>query len=1268
MVSYSKTSSQLFGSEGSFNQNMTQTSYQEVNKYSSVLTKNNCSTTFKKIERNMKLHESSACKKTISSLKSSNKCRAIPRREMPYKCTVCSNEFSWLSSLNYQSVEHTEEKPFKCTVCSNEFSWLSSVNYQKVKHTGGKHYKCPVCGKNFAHSSSLQTHQRTHTGERPYKCPVCGKDFAFSSTLQTHQSIHTGERPYKCPVCEKDFVRSASLQIHQRTHTGERPYKCPVCGKDFAFSSTLQIHQRTHTGEKPYKCPVCGKDFGHSSSLQIHQSIHTGDRPYKCPVCKKDFARSVSLQIHQSIHTGDRPYKCPVCGKDFPHSSTLKVHHRAHTGKKPYKCPLCRKDFVHSSSLQKHQSIHIGEKLYQCRVCGKDFRHSSNLRTHQRIHTGQRPCKCPVCSKDFAHSSSLKAFLYRSKLKRHQKSTHKRQKKEDLQVTPDRNSHALKIFSTLMIYYAKVTRGLGFASFPAQLTARSGCVACRRVCRTTRRTKVSTNDDPGWGTIQRRRRPSSDETPQGTKVNSEVPTSTEDSQLEGPRREGSQAPIGRGNAGRLPAKFAREKSRPDWLFYVSTTSHWLFARPRPLIGCLLVTCPHPLIGYLLVTWVVLLATPTTVELITWTVILATPTCTSPRLCSSTIRRSADFYTATKVQVGGARYAQGRVIVEVLSMVWYFYGFETRADETEQQRKIRDLRRRQQHRNTDVFTLLLVISRARCMIIFIYIQYNQMEHENVFLRVSFGAPSTLRLTLLDPSNLSLDGIVPSLQPHLQHFIHPFPSQLWLPQAFTNKHSLLFCHTSLKFLYLFHKITTLIEARPSDLLSASHFRHCGGWRSNARDEGSNPILKLIYPRPIYFSRVLFQQLHFVHVRHYVTSRFITRTHKQINTHYKENSQYKNEMGACSNEEERELPPSLRARDGANRHTAPRAAKRRKNFLLQLFRAPQGPDKCLRFTQHEAQPSSSQSRTKESQKDGFFLAKMTATKPVFDENGVLHIVLFKNDACFTNMQKRSLENVLCAAIILLVHHFYKRVNGYTQKTPHLCSVRNKAFPFASCLKKHRWMHTGEKPFKCTVCNNEFSWLASLNHQKVKHTGENPYKCPVCRQDFAHSSSLKVHQRTHTGERPYKCPVCGQDFTRSASLQIHQSIHTGEKPYMCFECLKTFGSVSGLKRHQMIHTGEKPFQCSECVKAFIDLYKLKRHQIIHTRDKPCKLKRHQIRHITEKHYKCSECLRAFVYLSELKQHQMMHTGEKPYQSPECLKAFTHLFNLNGHQIIHWR
>uniref|UniRef100_A0A8C4NDA6 C2H2-type domain-containing protein n=1 Tax=Eptatretus burgeri TaxID=7764 RepID=A0A8C4NDA6_EPTBU len=303
-VSYSKASSQSVDKEDSFDQNMTQTYCQEVNKYRGVLNKNkNCMTTFKKTERKEKQHKCSVCKKTFSSVTSLKRCEALHKRHMPYQCTVCSKEFYWLSSLNYHRVKHTEEKP----------------------------YKCPVCSKDFARSSTLYTHKKIHTEEKPYKCPVCSKDFARSSSLQTHQKLHTGEKPYKCPVCGKDFASSSYLYNHQKTHTREKPIKCSGCNKEFTYLSRLKMHERIHTGEKPYKCSVCSKAFANVSYLKSHKRMHTLEKPFKCSTCSKVFAQSSYLYVHKRIHTGEKPFKCSVCDKEFTYIRSFKMHKIIHT-------------------------------------------------------------------------------------------------------------------------------------------------------------------------------------------------------------------------------------------------------------------------------------------------------------------------------------------------------------------------------------------------------------------------------------------------------------------------------------------------------------------------------------------------------------------------------------------------------------------------------------------------------------------------------------------------------------------------------------------------------------------------------------------------------------------------------------------------------------------------------------------------------------------------------------------------------------------------
>ncbi|KAJ1159980.1 hypothetical protein NDU88_000483 [Pleurodeles waltl] len=80
-------------------------------------------------------------------------------------------------------------------------------------------------------------------------------------------------------------------------------------------------------------------------------------------------------------------------------------------------------------------------------------------------------------------------------------------------------------------------------------------------------------------------------------------------------------------------------------------------------------------------------------------------------------------------------------------------------------------------------------------------------------------------------------------------------------------------------------------------------------------------------------------------------------------------------------------------------------------------------------------------------------------------------------------------------------------------ICEHCYGAFRSSYHLKRHIFIHTGEKPFECDVCNMRFIQKYHLDRHKRVHSGEKPYECERCHQSFSRTDRLLRHKRMCQG-----------------------------------------------------------------------------------------------------------------------------------------------------------
>lgn len=113
-------------------------------------------------------------------------------------------------------------------------------------------------------------------------------------------------------------------------------------------------------------------------------------------------------------------------------------------------------------------------------------------------------------------------------------------------------------------------------------------------------------------------------------------------------------------------------------------------------------------------------------------------------------------------------------------------------------------------------------------------------------------------------------------------------------------------------------------------------------------------------------------------------------------------------------------------------------------------------------------------------------------------------------------------------------------TSSGPHICSVCEKSFKFASALIAHQVIHTGERPYVCNLCGRCFSFRQSLDRHKQTHKDGRVYDCLICGETFQSLSARTEHKKSHMEEGAYQCSQCHRKFNWASAMVRHLKAHT--------------------------------------------------------------------------------------------------------------------------------
>ena len=184
---------------------------------------------------------------------------------------------------------------------------------------------------------------------------------------------------------------------------------------------------------------------------------------------------------------------------------------------------------------------------------------------------------------------------------------------------------------------------------------------------------------------------------------------------------------------------------------------------------------------------------------------------------------------------------------------------------------------------------------------------------------------------------------------------------------------------------------------------------------------------------------------------------------------------------------------------------------------------------------------------------------------------------------------------------------LTNHTEEKNFKCNKCDAAFSQKDYLEDHLLTHAegANKLLDCQLCNSKFADLFRLQIHMRMHTDErNSIRCRRCSTTFSGFDDLKRHMYIHEGERQYQCEHCDAAFKNRGTLRSHIKIHSGKKMFSCQECNAAFSKSHFLNRHIRTQCPGKDFKCKICRSVFSQKIDLNEHMRLHSSENDAKCK----------------------------------------------------------------